>query len=271
MNSQLSSCAGSRDYLERLIPVHSVCRESAAIQREDPVGLHFFAQNNQSGVGEIHRDVAIFFHQRRNPLQAGWGRRHQLKRPSKDKLKTSFLSPPLRPDQVKGLGEHRFGGDNGTVSTFQRRHTVRVGLLVSVHERHEGSGIQQKLIGHGVTDESGNRGGAGPDRAGRWQRCRADRARARWDTRPVGCRENAPRLGAPLPNACVSSALQSALAWRPSRRAVAWSIAVPYQGLPLHCSVMPRVTKVQLPLKNDDANGLTSPPHVLVRADRVIR
>src|SRR3990172_13171544 len=160
MKSQSNLYAGLRDDLESPVSVDSVRGKSAPVQSKDPVGLQLFAQNNQRGVGEIHWDIAILFHQRRNPLQAGWGRGRQLKRASEDKLKGSFLSPPLWPDQIERLGEHRFGSDNRTGPTFQRRYAVRVRLLVSVHESHEGPGIQQQLIGHGATGGSGNRGGA---------------------------------------------------------------------------------------------------------------
>ena len=263
MKSQSSLYAGLRDYLESPVSVDSVRGKSAPVQRENPVGLQLFAQNNQRGVGEIHWDIAVLFHQRRNPLQAGWGRRHQLKRASEDKLKGGFLSPPLWPDQVKCLGEHRFGGDNRTGPTFQRRYAVRVRLLVSVHESHEGPGIQQQLIGHGATGGSGNRGGAGPDRAGRWQYCRGDRGRVRSDAPLAVYPESVPRLRGPLPNACASSVWLSALAWRPDRPTIAWSTDVPYRGLSMQCSVRQRLAKVH--------RRPPIPPNLLVRADKVIQ
>src|SRR3990172_7142821 len=263
MKSQSNLYAGLRYYVESSVLVDSVRGKSAPVQSKDPVGLQLFAQNNQRGVGKIHWDIAILFHQRRNPLQAGWGRRHQLKRASEDKLKGSFLSPPLWPDQIERLGKHRFGGDNRAGPIFQRRHAVRVRLLVSVHESHEGPGIQQKLIGHGATGGSGNRGGVGPDRAGRWQYCRGDRGRVRLGAPLAEYPESVPMLRGPLPNACVSSVWPSAPAWRPDPPAIAWSTDVPYRRSSVQCSVRQRLAKVH--------RRLPIPPNVPMRAEKVIK
>ena len=233
------------DDLESSVSMHSVDGKSAAVQCEHPLGFKLFRQNSQSGVREIHRDVAVLFHQDRDSLKTFRRRRHQLKGASKDKLKTSFLRPPARPEQVKRFGQYRFRGDDGAGPSFQRGNAVRVQLLVSVHERYEGSGIQQELSGHGATDGPGSRGGAGPSRAGRWQHCREDRVRVRWGALPAGCPDIVPKPRVPLPIACVLAVWLTAPIWWQDPLAIASLIDVPYRCLPLYCSVMQRLANVQ--------------------------
>ena len=47
---------------ESAIPIHSVRGKAAAIQRKSPVRFQLFSQDDQSGVGEIHRYIAVSFH-----------------------------------------------------------------------------------------------------------------------------------------------------------------------------------------------------------------
>src|SRR5919108_1281623 len=98
---------GSRNYLKSFLLLESISGKSAAIESEHLLGLQLFSQDNQSGIGKIHRDIAIFFHQGCDPSQARRGGRDQLKRASQEKLKTNFLSLPLRPNEVKRLGQSR--------------------------------------------------------------------------------------------------------------------------------------------------------------------
>ncbi len=109
MAKRLSSNAGLRDYLEGSIPIHSVRGKAAAIQRENPVCFQRFSEHNQGGVGEVHRDITISFHQNRNPLQAFRRRGDQVKRPSEDKFETSFLCAPLGSHQIERFGGKAYG------------------------------------------------------------------------------------------------------------------------------------------------------------------
>jgi hypothetical protein len=223
----MNSCSGLGDDLESSVSMHSVGGKSAAVQRKHPLSFKLFRQNSQSGVREIHRDVAVLFHQDGDSLKTFRRGRHQLKSASEDKLKTSFLCPPARPDQVKRFGQYGFGGDDRADPLFQRGDAVIVELLVSVHERHEGAGIQQKLSGHGANGGSGTRGGADPSRAGRWQRCREDRERVRWGAPPAGCPGIAPKPRVPLPIVCVLAVWLTALIWWQDPLAIASLIDAP--------------------------------------------
>src|SRR5438094_1504936 len=255
----MNSYSGLGDNLESSVSMHSVDGKSAAVQCEHPLSLKLFRQNSQSGVREIHWHVAVLFHQDRDSLKTFRRRRHQLKGASENKLKTSFLRAPARPDQVKGFGQYRFRGDDGTGPFFQRGDAVIVQLLVSVHERYEGSGIEQELSGHGATDGSGTRGGADPSRAGRWQHCREDRVRVRWGALRAACPDIVPKPRAPLPIACVLTVWLTALIWRQDPPATASLIDVPYGCLVLYCNVMQRLANVQLNLTNFKKIGLTNP------------
>ena len=224
----MDSYSNLGDDLESSVSVHSVGRKSAPVQCEHPLGFKLLRQNSQSGVREIHRDVAVFFHQDRGPLKAFRRRRNQLKGAPEDKLKASFLRAPLWSDQIKRFGQHRFSGDDGTGPFFQRRYAISVQLLVSVHQRHEGSGIQQELNGHGATGGSGTRGGADPSRVGRWRHFREGRVRARWGVIPVRCPDTVLKPLGPLPIACVLAAWPTALIWWQDPLAIALLIDVPY-------------------------------------------
>src|SRR5437016_702375 len=231
MARRIISHSESRNYLKGSIPIHSVRGKAAAIQRENPVCFQLFSQHNQRGVGEIHRDIAISLHQNRNTLQAFRRGGNQVKRASEDKLETSFLRAPLGSDQIKCFGQYGFRGDDGPGPLLQRRDAITVQLLVPVHERYEGAGIQQKLSGHGANGGSGTRGGADPSRAGRWQRCREDRERVRWGAPPAGCPGIAPKPRGPLPIVCVLAVWLTALIWRQDPLAIASLIDAPYKCL----------------------------------------
>ena len=58
-------------------------------------------------------------------------------------------------------------------------NAIIVQLLVSVHEGHECTRIQQEFIFHGATGESSNRDDAGLGRDDRWQRLHEIDRRAR--------------------------------------------------------------------------------------------
>src|ERR1043165_4784162 len=107
----MDSYSSLGDDLESAVSMHSVGGKSAAIQGKHPFGFKLFRQNGQSGVREIHRDVVVLFHQDRGSLKTFRRRRDQLKGASEDKLKTSFLRAPARPDQVQSLGQYRFRSD----------------------------------------------------------------------------------------------------------------------------------------------------------------
>src|SRR5262245_29560541 len=100
--------SGLGDDLKSSVSVHSVGGKAASVQCEHPLGFNLFRQNSQSGVREIHRDVAVLLHQDRDSLETLGRRRHQLKGASEDKLKTSLLFAPSWPDQVKGFGQYCF-------------------------------------------------------------------------------------------------------------------------------------------------------------------
>lgn len=167
------------DNPESSVSMHSIGGKAAAVQCKHPLGFKLLSQNSQSGVREIHRDVAVPFHQDRDSLKTFRRRRNQLKGASEHKLETSFLRAPAGPDQVKRFGQYRFGGDDCAGPLFQRGDAVIVQLLVTVHESHKGSGVQQELSGHGATDGLGTRDGADPSRVGRWRQCRGGRVRVR--------------------------------------------------------------------------------------------
>jgi len=259
------------DDLESSVSVNSVGGESAAVQCEHPFGFKLFRQNSQSRVREIHRDVAIFLHQDRDSLKTFGRGRHQLKGASEDKFKTSFLRAPARSNQIKRFGQYRFRCDDGAGPFFQLGDAVIVQLFVSIHERHEGSGIQQELNGHGATGASSTRDGVGPSRAGRWQHCREDRVPARWGALPAGCPGIAPKPRVPLPISCVLAFWLTALIWWQAPLAIASLVDVPYRCLPLHCIVMQRRAIVQLNLTTALQIGLTIPLNVMARADKVIK
>jgi hypothetical protein len=233
--------SGLGDYLEGSLPMHSVRGKSAAVQCKDALGFQVFRQNDQSGVGEIHRDIAILFHQDRDSLKTLPRRGDQLKGSSENKLKAGFLVAPARPDQVKSLRQYRFRGNDGTGPFFQHSDAIIVQLLVPVHERYKGSGIQQQLSGHGAIAGSSTRDAADPSQAGRWQHCREDRARVQWAVLLARCRDIAPKPRVPLPIVCVLAVSQTALAWRRDRPAIASLIGVPYFAHPfvLQCNAKP--------------------------------
>src|SRR5262245_53309374 len=243
----MDSYSGLGDDLESSISMYSVGGKAAAVQREHPLGFKLFSQDSQSGVREIHRDVMVLFHQNRDAFKTFHRRRHQLKGTSEDKLKTSFLRPPTRPDQVKRFDQHRFRGNDGASPFLQRGNAVIVQLLVTVHERHKGPCIKQQFSGHGATAGSSTRDGADPNRADRWQHCREDRVHVRSDAFPAGCPDIVPKPRVLLPNACALSAWLTALIWWRDPPAIAWLIGVPYQGFPfaLQCSAMTCKCKTQ--------------------------
>src|SRR3989338_10257067 len=113
IQNRKSKMVRSRNHAKGFSPIHSVGREAAAIQGKHPVGLQFFPQYNQSGVGKIHRDITIPFHQSCNPSEARVRRGNQLKSAPQDKLKGDFLGLPFRSNEVKRLGEDRLCGYNG--------------------------------------------------------------------------------------------------------------------------------------------------------------
>jgi hypothetical protein len=225
------------DDFESSVAVHSVGGKPAPVQCEHPLGFKLLRQNSQSGVREIHRDVAVFLHQYRDSLKTFGRGRHQLKGASEDKLKTNFLPAPARSDQIKRFGQYRFRSDNRAGPFFQRRDAVIVEFLVSVHERHESTRIKQDLSGHGATGGSSTRDGAGPSLAGRWQHCREDRVCARSGALPAGCRDIVPKPRVPLPIVCVLAVGLTALVWSRGPLTIASSIDVPCRAF-LYCIVM---------------------------------
>ena len=54
--------AESRNDLKRFPAIESVNGKSSSVQSKHLLGLQLFPQNNQSGVGKIHRDVTVPFH-----------------------------------------------------------------------------------------------------------------------------------------------------------------------------------------------------------------
>jgi len=266
----MDSYSGLGDDLKGSISIHSVRGESAPVQRKNPLGFQLFPQDSQGGVREIHRDVSVLCHENRDPLKTFRRRRHHLKCASENKFKASFLRVPARPDQVKRFGQYRFRGDDEAGPFFQCGDAVFVQLLVSVHQRHEGSGIQQEFSGHGATDGSGIRGAAGPSRAGHWRRSREDRVRVRWDALPARCPDIVPKLRVLLRIACVLAVWLTALICWQGPLAIASLIDVPYRCLSLYCIVMQRLANVQLNVRNVNQIGLTIPANVLARADKVI-
>ena len=60
-NPKRARCGLGND-LERSITIHSVRGKAAAIQCKGPVRFQLFSQDDQSGVSEIHRYVAVSFH-----------------------------------------------------------------------------------------------------------------------------------------------------------------------------------------------------------------
>ena len=260
MERRFSSYAELGDNLESSVPIHSVGGETATIQSKYFVRLRLFPQNNQGGVREVHRDVAVPFHQDCDSLESFHLRRNHLKGASEDKLKTSFLRALLWSDQIKRLGQHRFRGDDGSGPTFQRGHAFIVKLPVSVHKRHECAGIQQKHICHDAAGGSGSRGGADPSRAVRWRRYREDLVRARSGEHPAGCSDIAPKPRAPLLIACVLAVWLSALVWRQDPLAVASIIDAPHRPLDSYCNVMQRMADVQQQLTDAKKIGLNFRP-----------
>src|SRR5262249_15656474 len=127
--------------------------------------------------------------------------------------------------------QYRFRGDDRAGPLFQRRNAVIVQFLVTVHERHKGSCIEQEFSGHGATGGSGTRDGAGPSRVGRWQRCREDRVHVPWAAFPGGCPGIVPEPRVPLPNACVLAVWLSVLIWWRDPPTIAWLIGVPYKQI----------------------------------------
>jgi hypothetical protein len=266
----MDDCSRLWDDLKTSVSMHSVGGKAAPVQCEHPLGFKLLRQNSQSCVCEIHWDVFVPFHQGRDSLKTFRRRGDQLKGASEDELETSFLRAPARSDQAKCFGQYRFCGDDGADPSFQRGDAVIVQLLVTVHERHKGSGIQQELSGHGATDGSSNRGGADPSRAGRWQRCREDRVRVRWVALPAGCPDIVPKPRVLLPIACVLAVWLSALIWSQDPLAIALLIDVPYGvSLVLHCNAM----RCKCPTQLDELRrrSATILPNVLARADKVIK
>ncbi len=168
----------SRENLKGLTLMKSVDRESSPIQCKHMMVLQLFPQNYQSGVGEIHWDVTVPFHQNTGSLETFSRRWHQMKSSSQDKLKTNSLRSPLGPDQVEGFCEHCFGCDNWAVPRFESCYTVSVQFLASVYQGNKRPGIQQKLIGHGVNGGSDSHDVAALHRGDRLQYCRGDHERA---------------------------------------------------------------------------------------------
>jgi hypothetical protein len=223
-----SKTGRSRDHAKRLSPIHSVRRKAAAIQCKHPVGLQFFPQYDQGGIGEIHRDIAVPFHEARDPLEARVRRGNQLKSTSQDKLESNFLGLPLRSNQVKRLGKDRLCGYDRSRPTLERSHAFTVPLLASIHESYEGPRIQQKLIGHGVNGGLSSPDVAGPNRGYRSQHCRADLEHAQLGEPPAEYPSIVPRPRALLPNAFALTALPISLTWQPNRLVTAWLTDVPF-------------------------------------------
>src|SRR5262245_2464595 len=221
--------------------MHSVDGKAASVQRKHTLGFKLFSQYSQSGIGEIHRDVAILFHQYGDSSKAFRRRRHQLKGASENKLKTSFLRAPVRSDQVKRFGQDRFRGNYRAGPFFQCGDAVIVPPLVTVQECHKGPGIQQEFSGHGAAGGSSTRDGADLGRAGRWQRCREDRVRVGWAALPAECPDIVPKPRGLLPSVCASTFWLSALIWWQDPPAIASLIDAPWSFLPfvLHCNAMP--------------------------------
>jgi len=68
-----SAYSGLRNNSEGSIPIHSVGGKAATIQCKNPIGFQLFSQDDQSGIGEIHRHIAISFQaqsagHRRDPI-----------------------------------------------------------------------------------------------------------------------------------------------------------------------------------------------------------
>jgi hypothetical protein len=97
----MDSYANLGDDLESSVAMHSVGGKSAAVQGKHPVSFKVFRQHSQGGVGEIHRDVPVLFHEDRHALKTFRRRWDQLKGASEDKLKTSFLrASPAQPSKA---------------------------------------------------------------------------------------------------------------------------------------------------------------------------
>ena len=125
--------------------IHGPALETLFLQQLRALNDYKDLEYRQSGVREIHRDVAVLFHQYGDSLKAFSRRWDQLKGASEDELETSFLRVPARSDQIKSFGQYGFRRDDGAGPFFQRGDAVIVQLLVTVHERHKGAGIQQEL------------------------------------------------------------------------------------------------------------------------------
>src|SRR4030095_16173880 len=120
---------------------------------------------------------------------------------------------------------------------LQLGNAIIVQLLVSVHEGHECTRIQQEFIFHGATAGSSNRDDAGLGRDDHWQCCQEDRAPAQSDEYPAGYPDIAPALREPLQIACVLAVSPSVLVWQQDPPIIAWSIDAPYRIFQSHCIV----------------------------------
>src|SRR3990172_12825564 len=99
--------------------VEPVGGKSAAIQCEHEIGAQFFPESNQRRIGIVHRDVTVLFHQDRNPLEACLRRGNHQESPSQQELKTNLLRLPARTNQMKRLGEDRFGRNDPSAPVLE--------------------------------------------------------------------------------------------------------------------------------------------------------
>ena len=260
--------AKSRNYLKRFSLAEAIGGKATPVQCKNPIGFQLLSQSDQCGVSEIHRHVAISFHQHRHSLEAFYRLGHQLKRASQHKLEGVSLVSPARPDQVERFSQDGLCGSNRACPTLQSRYTRTVRFLVSIDKSHKGSRVEQKFTGHGVTGGSGIRDAAGLGQAARWQHYREDRARVQWGALPVRFQGNAPTPHARLQSDCAVAVALIVPTWPPNRRVVAWSIDGPFKSLHLQCIVVQSVAIVELPggVETDRFNT-----NVSARADRVIR